>query len=413
MPLVIAAVLPAFGAPAEAATSLPACARWTDSTVASGLGSIENLGFDGRGGLLLAATDRRAIAHLTPDGRLSTLVPDAQAPGGLATVGNNLYFNTGNAAASAVANRDDGTVERFNLDTGVRTRHTSRLVAPNGLALLPGGDLVVSRALGAGATLTRLPARSPERPDRGWANTEGNGLVIDPSGVWLYTVHTFKADSPVLRIDIQDPRRIQTVASLGAAKGPDDLTVDTAGRLYVAGNASGEVFRVDPASGATCVIATGLGRPSAVKFGCGAGWDGQRLYVSNFDGTVRALTPPPGEDRAGLGPTDMLCPRQSTPSAPARVRFFLRSLRSARVFNRLRRLRVSLDASAPISKVRLALTRGRRTYAFARFRSLTNQRRVTVPKRRPVRPGRYRLVLTARDSLGRTIRTTAVIRFSR
>ncbi len=73
------------------------------------------------------------------------------------------------------------------------------------------------------------------------------------------------------------------------------MTIDAAGVLYVTGNVSGQVLRVDPRTGRSCVIAAGLGRPTAVKHGRGRGAFGAgRLYVSGFDGAVRELTPPRG-----------------------------------------------------------------------------------------------------------------------
>src|SRR3712207_6964586 len=42
-----------------------------------------NLEPDGRGGLLLSASTQGAIARLTPDGKVATLVPGVTSPGGL------------------------------------------------------------------------------------------------------------------------------------------------------------------------------------------------------------------------------------------------------------------------------------------------------------------------------------------
>jgi hypothetical protein len=81
------------------------------------------------------------------------------------------------------------------------------------------------------------------------------------------------------------------------------MTIDARGVLYIAANATGEVIRLDPATGNHCLIATGLQNPSSVKFGRGPGWPADRLYVTAFDGTVRELTPPakPGGGGGGGG----------------------------------------------------------------------------------------------------------------
>jgi sugar lactone lactonase YvrE len=275
----------------------PECTTWTQKTIKGGLGSLENLEFDGTGGLLLSASGPGAIQRLMPDGTVSTLVPDVNAPGGQRLVGRALYFNTGDAVASGLAGTPDGTLERFDLDTGVRTTFASGLTMPNGLAVLPNGDFVVSRDIGSGTGITRIPADDPAHPQTNWAAIDDqNGMAVDPTGTWLYADQTFTADSAVYRIRIADPSDKSVVATLTGPtpKGLDDLTIDEKGVLYLAANGTGEVIRLDPATKEHCTIATGLQNPSSLKFGRGPGWETGHLYVTSFDGTVRELTPPDG-----------------------------------------------------------------------------------------------------------------------
>ena len=70
------------------------------------------------------------------------------------------------------------------------------------------------------------------------------------------------------------------------------MTIDSRGRLYIAANIAGEVIRLNPRTGASCVLASGLHNPSAVKFGRGPGWSKRSLYVTGFDGAVVRLAPP-------------------------------------------------------------------------------------------------------------------------
>ncbi len=269
-------------------------------TVASGLGSLENLEPDGRGGMLLSASSNKAVERLTPDGMTTVVVPEVEAPGGLRVRGRTLFFNTGDSAPSGLFGRSDGTIDTVDLDTGVRASYARGLTMPNGLVFLPNGDAVVSRDLGRGTGLTRVAAADPSKPQLRWADLDDtNGLAVDPTGTWLYVDETFTIESAVRRVRIADPRQIEVVARLGgsgAPKGLDDLTIDASGLLYITANGSGEVIRLDPATGASCVIAAGLQNPSAVKFGRGPGWPESHLFVTGFDGAVRELTPPPGQE---------------------------------------------------------------------------------------------------------------------
>src|SRR3954464_167177 len=236
----------------------PACTGWSQKPIKSGLGSLENLEFDDTGGLLLSASGPGSIERLTPDGKLTTLIPDVNAPGGQRLVGRTLYFNTGDSAQSGLAGTADGTLDRFDLDTGVRTTFASGLTMPNGLAVLPNGDFVVSRDIGSGTGITRIPHDDPAHPQTNWAKLDDqNGMAVDATGTYLYAVQTFTSDSAVYRIRIADPTDMKVVATLAdpGPKGLDDMTIDAHGILYAAANLSGEAIRVDPASSEHCVIA--------------------------------------------------------------------------------------------------------------------------------------------------------------
>jgi hypothetical protein len=300
----------ARAAPRDAASSpapaVPAasCRPWAARTLASGLGALENLEPLPDGRLLMSMAAQGRIGALWSDGSVQTLVRGVRAPGGLRARGPVLYFTTGDAAASGEGGLRDGTIGRVDLDGAHRTTWASGLTMPNGLVFLPSGDAVVSRDLGTGTGLTRVPRRAPRRPQPNWARLgDSNGLAIDRTGTWLYTVETFGPAARVLRLRIADPRRVGVVARLGAPgrfKGLDDMTISRGGTLFVAANGSGEVIRVDPRTGRSCVIARGLTNPSAVKFGCGGRRPSDRLFVTSFDGTVRELRPPPGT-RAARG----------------------------------------------------------------------------------------------------------------
>lgn len=287
---VVAGSLLACTAPASAAGP---CTPWSAKTLASGLGSLENVEPDGRGGLLISASDQKAVVRLTRDGAVKKLV-DADSPGGLRVRRGVLYFNTGDAAANGVLDKHVSTLETLDLRSGRHAVYASGLPMANGLVFLPNGDALVSRDLGGAPAITVVPKGDPAHP-RAWAQTDdSNGMTVDPSGRYVYVNQTFKHDSPVLRIPIADPSRIGTIARVGEAKGLDDMEIDRAGVLYLAANATGEVIRLDPRDGSSCTIASGFRNTSALKFGCGKGWPSSHLFVVGFDGVVRELSPPPG-----------------------------------------------------------------------------------------------------------------------
>ncbi len=273
---------------ASASRARAACASWHVRTLLSGQGWLENLAFDRRGGLTISALTKGRLLRLTPRGRLSTLVNNVRAPGGQRRVGRYLYFVTGDTVPVA----PNGTIERLDLRTGKRITWARGLTMPNGLALLPNGDAVVSRDLGTGTGLTRVRSHDRRHPQFNWARLDDtNGLAVDPTGHWLYTARTLSKNGEIDRISIAHPGTVQVVGHLGANVAPDDLTVDGAGNVYVAGFGSGAIYRLDPKTHVSCALATGLAHPTSPRFG-GTGWRARDLYVTDSGGNLSQLTPP-------------------------------------------------------------------------------------------------------------------------
>ena len=293
--LLTSAVLTAsLACPAASAAPNP-CVPWTVNVLASGLGSLENVLPDGRGGLYVSATS--GVERFTRTGGVK-LVAAATSPGGLRIRDGALFFNTGDSLQAGSLGTADGTVERLDLRTGRRTTWASGITMPNGLAFLPDGSAVTSRDVaGAHPTgITRISPRGVVQP--GWSDqADSNGMAVDPTGRWLYSDETFTQASNVYRTEIAHPKNRRLVASLfavGVPKGLDDLTLATSGNLYLAANGAGQVLRLDPRTSASCVIASGLQNTSAVKQGLGEDFPASRLYVTGFDGRLLELTPPLG-----------------------------------------------------------------------------------------------------------------------
>jgi outer membrane protein assembly factor BamB len=246
---------------------------------------------------LISNNGANEIERLTPDGAVKTLIPDVPSPGGQRIQDGFLYFNTGDSAQAGILQTTDGTIQRYDLETGERITWSSGLAMPNGLIFLPSGDAAVGRD-SPGWGITRIPFGDPSHPQRNWVETnDSNGMAVDPTGTWLYFDETFQPGGLVMRARLSDPSDAREVASLGQGLVLDDLTIDREGLLYIAANRPaplGELIRLDPPTGEQCVIATGLGDPSAVKFSCGPGWPGDHLFVVGFQGSVYDVSAPNG-----------------------------------------------------------------------------------------------------------------------
>lgn len=282
-------------APMAQATPDATCQRWQATTVASGLGALENLEPDGRGGFYLSAINDGRLLHVDENGSSTTVLTGLDHPAGLRLSGSSLYFLTGNNPGTA-----RGTLQRLDLATGQSTTLLTGLPAPNGLLFLPDGDLIFSQ-------LT-VPPRGIDRYNPGtgqhtksWSTTPlPNGLALTLDRTALFTENS--ALSTILRVPLDKPDVTSTVARLpGLIAGSDDMQATRDGTLYVAGDTSGEVYAVNTSTGRVCTIAKGLSQlalppngPTSVRVGPGP--DGNALYVTAIDGKLRRLQPPAGID---------------------------------------------------------------------------------------------------------------------
>lgn len=300
-PLLVMSVVPAGAADP---LTHPSCGPAGVTAFASGQGVVENLLFDGAGSLFV--TRDGALWRYGPDGAGSLYA--GSIGGGLARGPDGaLYAGTLNNAAQALARTGASGVARIDLDDGNVETHAAGFDMANGLAFDAGGNLYVSNDFQR--AIVRI---APDRSWTMWATSvySPNGMVVDDAAGVLYAALTFDQRSPIVAISLADPSQVAVVAelSLGAltlepglaipggldaplvVKGLDDMTRGSDGALYVAANAAGELLRVDPATGAACVVASGMPNASSVRFARGFGaWDGQ-AFVTAFDGHIWAIS---------------------------------------------------------------------------------------------------------------------------
>ncbi|MFI8567288.1 SMP-30/gluconolactonase/LRE family protein [Rhodococcus sp. NPDC078407] len=291
--VVAGVVLGASVALAPAAEASSTCTPWSVSTVASGFGMLENLEFDGRGSMIVSESSPigpGALRTVAPNGERGTLASGVESPGGLVRHGDSLFFTTGNSAAAGLFDLRTGTIGEIDLGTGTRSTYASGLTMPNGLARSATGDLFFTRNLGGASGLGRIGldgSVSTVRTDLGSAN--GIGFADGK----VFVANTFDPETTLTVLDGADLAGQSTrirIDGFGPLTMSDDLTVGDDGMVYLAQNLAGRVVRVDPLSGASCVIAEDVPLTSSVAFG-GVGFDPKALYATSFDGTVRKIDP--------------------------------------------------------------------------------------------------------------------------
>ena len=290
--LILVAVLALPFAPASRAAVSP-CQAWSVTDLATGLGVLENL-LPTRNEIYYSGD---GVMRFTR-GAAPTLVTAADSPGALRIRDGALWFVTGDGSVSGALGRSDGTLQRLDLRTHKQTTWATGLTMPNGFTFLPDGSAVTSRDVsGLSPTgITRITPKHVVQPS--WVNqNDSNGLVVDRSGRYLYSDETFTYASTVYRTEIAHPSRrtvVATLGGLGVPKGLDDLTMSSSGVLYVAANSGGEVIRLDPRKGSSCVVASGLTTISSVRQGAGGAFPSGRLYATTFTGRLVEITPPAG-----------------------------------------------------------------------------------------------------------------------
>ncbi|WP_189383213.1 hypothetical protein [Streptosporangium nondiastaticum] len=250
----------------------------------------ENLEFDGRGTLWVSHVTQHRVEGYAPDGTLRAGFP-LSGPGGIRRgLDGMMYVNYGVNPLTP-----HGGIVRFD-PTAAAPRPekvVDGLSGINGLAVDTEGNLYVSRELATGILKIRPDGTKDEEWTRGASVFGTNGLEI--VGDQLYASVLIDASSRIVRIPLTDPARRTTVTRLSSTlldgKFLDDLT-EFRGGLVVASFRDGELIRVDPATGRSCTLVTGLRMPTSVRIprGFGAHDTGHTLFVTEASGRIVRVT---------------------------------------------------------------------------------------------------------------------------
>jgi virginiamycin B lyase len=278
--------------------------------------TLENLLIDGSS-LWVSDQTSSSLRRFGPDGAEAPPAKELglSGPGGLAIGPDGLiYAATGDSIEGAFERSHAAAVVRFDRDApaGTVKVYASGFNMANGLTFGPNGDAYVSNDVDAG--LIRIPRAHPSAwslLDDLWGS---NGLVVTHDGKTMYATVTFDQRSPIERIALPSGAHSTAfqltvgVASLKPAvytnpdlsrpllgvKGLDDMTTD--GRyLYPVSNGLGELLRVDPKTGAACLITNGFPTSSSVKIAPETGPFADHdkgtidFYVTRFSGAIMRI----------------------------------------------------------------------------------------------------------------------------
>ena len=377
------AVLLGLAMPAQA-HALPDCSPLPEKrTILSGQGQLESIIADARGRLFY--TDLQSSGRLlridAPGAEPKLLIQGINGTGGLAWEPDGsliLGFNGGNQ--NAVADGTAGGLLRVNPETGESALIVGGMGMANGVVRAPDGAIYASNDFAGGIDRVK-----DGKLEDDWSKVETpNGLVIDTAGRYLYAAQTFKPAS-IARIDLTDPAKEEPFYEAPPGDtfgGPDGMTRDDRDRLFMAVNATGEVWRIDPDATA-CRLASGIGNASALNWGGGApGFPAENLYVVGFSGVMVELAnatdrpPPPGAPRLRVDVSPASAKRRATTSFRFKVTAASTALRGAVV--RLGNRRATTDASGEATLRVRFFHPGRKSAraSYPGYRSVTDRVRI-------------------------------------
>ncbi len=263
VPAVLLALAGAAPAAAAPATTCPGLSAKVDTFARYGpplSGWVENMGFDGRGGMWLSTFDGRMV-RLDAQGRPSTSFT-IDAPGAsLPAPDGKMYVDFGNSmnAAAAGIQRFDPTAAAPKLEP-----FATGAAMANGLARDGAGNFYIGDT-SAGVVQKVRPDGTLDPGFRVPA-PGADGVVV--TGDSVYVAQLSDLPSTITRIPLADPEGAKTLATLGDDGVPkllDDLDVGPDGALYVT-SALGFLYRVDPISGAACTLLAGLAPLTSARF---------------------------------------------------------------------------------------------------------------------------------------------------
>jgi len=257
----------------------------------------EGLTFNAEGDLFIGANS--AIWRVGADASVERLT-DVYLHLGQAGIGERdiLAADFGPSVALRGGPNTDGLIWRITPE-GERTVAARGIPDPNFVLVREDGSYLVSDDFAdtiyvvEPGGLVRLWSDAVEHP---------NGLALSPDGSTLYVAQIFTGIAPIgfsdrvwaLPLEEGEPAGDPVLVAETGDGGLDGLAMDQQGRVYIADNGGGKVWRFDPDSGDLVLVAEGMPSIASLVFGEGE-FDPYSLYgTSTFRGGGRIWRIPVG-----------------------------------------------------------------------------------------------------------------------
>ncbi|HKO99128.1 MAG TPA: SMP-30/gluconolactonase/LRE family protein [Pyrinomonadaceae bacterium] len=242
----------------------------------------EGITFNAEGKLFIGANNAIWIAE--PDGSVKKIA-DVHRHLGQARIGRRdiLACDFGPTNVFADGPNDDGIVWRITPE-GQKTAVARGIADPNAVVVLRDGTLLVSD------DGTDKIYRVKDGKVSIWSTAVPfpNGLTLSLDNRTLYVAQIFSNLKPIVvddriwafKIKNGMPDGPPTVVARSGGKAVDGLTTDELGRVYIADNGAGKIFRYDPKSNEVILIAEGMPSVASLVFGEGK-FDHEAIYATS------------------------------------------------------------------------------------------------------------------------------------
>ena len=245
--------------------------------------ACEGIAFNGEGDLFVTAN--KALWKILPD-RSVAMITKLHSNLGIAAIGsrNLLVADFGPTNAFQDGKNNDGIIWLISPE-GEKKEVVKGIGDPNFILVRKDSSFLVSDDATNEIFLSNLKG---ELTLFCTAVNHPNGLAFNPDESTLYIAQIFNNIRPVIpdnrvwevKLDNGKPRgRARLLTRTGPRAANDGLAVDKFGRIYIAANGEGKIWRYDPSKDEILLIAENVYGAASLVFGQGE-FDHQSLYLT-------------------------------------------------------------------------------------------------------------------------------------